>query len=77
MDSRKKLEQIVESAMRSGRYCKQTYIQSFRNVCVYGMGKLFEDTFEDRDLAKRFHVNYLSDADPAKKLRGGIAASPL
>lgn len=70
MNSRDKLCKVIEMAKLSGRYCKQTMIQAHKNVCVYGLGKLFEDTFEDRDMAKRFHVNYLSDSD-AQKLRGG------
>lgn len=44
-------------------------IQAHKNVCVYGLGKLFEDTFEDRKLAEIFHVNYLSDSN-VEKLSG-------
>lgn len=66
MNSRDKLCKVIERAKISGRYCKQTMIQSHKNVCVYGFGKLFED----RDMAKRFHVNYLSDSN-TRKLRGG------
>ncbi len=66
MNRRDKLCKIIESAKSSGRYCKQTMILAHKNVCVYGLGKLFEDTFEDRDMAKRFHVNYLSDSNVEK-----------
>ena len=71
MNNRKKLCEVIESAKKSGRYCKQTMIQAHKNVCVYGLGKLFEDTFEDRNLAALFHVNYLSDSNSSKFARGG------
>lgn len=61
-----RLEEIVEHAKISGSYCKQTMIDKYKNVCVYGLGKLFNDTFEDRNLKQLFHVNYLSDIDKNK-----------
>lgn len=70
--SRTKLQKVIENAKKSGRYCKQTMIQSYKNVCIYGLGKLFEDTFEDRNLATLFHVNYLSDSNIKKLARGGV-----
>lgn len=76
MNSRDKLCKIIESAKKSGSYCKQTMIQSHKNVCVYGLGKLFEDTFEDRNLESLFHVNYLSDSNPEKLLGGGYNDIP-
>lgn len=45
-------------------------IQSHKNVCVYGLGKLFEDTFEDRKLVELFHANYLSDSNVEKLSEG-------
>ncbi|MCM1232504.1 MAG: FkbM family methyltransferase [Ruminococcus flavefaciens] len=76
MNSRDKLCKVIESAKASGRYCKQTMIQSHKNVCVYGLGKLFEDTFEDRNMAEVFHVNYLSDSN-TEKLSGGEGYSGI
>ncbi len=75
MNSRDKLYKVIESAKLSGRYCKQTMILAHKNVCIYGLGKLFEDTFGDRDMAKRFHVNYLSDSN-TKKYGGGVFEIP-
>lgn len=77
MSSRDKLCKVIERAKLSGRYCKQTMIQSYKNVCVYGLGKLFEDTFEDRNMAKRFHVNYLSDSNTEKITGGGVQRDSL
>ena len=46
-------------------------IKSHKNVCVYGLGKFFDDVFEERNFKSLFGVNYLSDSNP-EKLRGGV-----
>lgn len=63
---RERLNAIIQSAKSSKRYCKQTWVRSFNNVCIYGLGKFFRDVFEDRELKKKLGVNYLSDADQSK-----------
>lgn len=73
--NRTKLQKVIESAKKSGRYCKQTMVRSYKNVCVYGLGKLFEDTFENRKLGELFHVNFLADSNTEKlvgRQRDGI-----
>lgn len=65
-DMRERLNAIIQSAKSSKRYCKQTWVRSFNNVCIYGLGKFFRDVFEDRELKKKLGVNYLSDADQSK-----------
>lgn len=73
MDYKEKLQVIIESAKKSKSYCKQTMILTHKNVCVYGLGKLFEDTFESRKIKELFRVNYLCDSNPdkAKMYSGG------
>lgn len=63
---REKLIHIIERAKETSGYCKQAMIHSHKNVCVYGLGKFFEDVFEERDFKNRFGVNYLSDRDENK-----------
>lgn len=61
-----RLEAIIQSAKISKRYCKQAMIRSHQNICVYGLGKFFQDVFEDRGFKEKLGVNYLSDADECK-----------
>ncbi len=63
---RENLIHIIERAKKTSGYCKQAMIRSHKNVCVYGLGKFFEDVFEERNFKNRFGVNYLSDRDENK-----------
>ena len=63
---RERLKDIIETAKNTKSYCKQTWVRSFENVCVYGLGQFFKDAFAYRELKERLGVNYLSDSDESK-----------
>lgn len=60
------LEQALKYAEVSGRYNLRNYIRKFQNVCLYGLGKLFADTYFDRKLQEHLHVNYVCDKDASR-----------
>ncbi len=65
-EMRERLKDIIETAKNTKSYCKQTWVRSFENVCVYGLGQFFKDAFAYRELKERLGVNYLSDSDESK-----------
>lgn len=66
MDLENQLEQAVAYAVQSGSFHKMNLIEQARHVCVYGLGKYFEDAFIKQGVRMRFHVDILCDRDYEK-----------
>lgn len=56
-----KLLQAVDFAVETGSFDKRNIIENADNVCVFGLGKYFEDAFIKQNVRERFRVNMLCD----------------
>ena len=63
---REELVQAIDYAIKTGSFNKKKWVNSFENVCVFGLGKYFNEAFEQQNVQKRYHVNLLSDNNPEK-----------
>lgn len=58
-------EQLIRSfayAVKHHTFTKTDIVKYSKNVCVYGLGKYFEDAFVRQNIQRRFGVNYLCDS---------------
>ena len=60
------LKQAFLYAKENKSFSKTSIVQNSDNVCVFGLGKYFEDAFIRQDIQRRFKVNYLCDNNPEK-----------
>ena len=60
------LKQAFLYAKENKSFSKTSIVQNADNVCVFGLGKYFEDAFIRQDIQRRFKVNYLCDNNPEK-----------
>lgn len=60
------LKQAFLFAKENKSFSKTSIVQNADNVCVFGLGKYFEDAFVRQNIQKRFGVNYLCDNNPEK-----------
>lgn len=71
----KQIKNAIEYAGLSGSFNKRNIIDSVENVCVFGLGRYFEEAFEQQNVKERFHINLLCDnsKDKMKEVsnRGG------
>lgn len=63
MTLEQQLERAVSYAEETGSFHKRNLIEQADHVCVYGLGKYFEDAFIRQDVRKRFHVDLLCDGN--------------
>lgn len=61
VEKRKQLIQALDFAGRTGSFCKRNVIENAENVCVFGLGKYFEDAFIRQNVRERFRVTMLCD----------------
>ena len=64
-------EQLIKSfkyATKHHTFTKTDIVKHSKNVCVYGLGKYFEDAFDRQNIKLRFGVNYLCDSS-AERLK--------
>lgn len=66
VDYKKQLIKAFEYAVKTGSFDKRNIIENADNVCVYGLGKYFEEAFEKQDVKNKFHVNLLCDGNEKK-----------
>ena len=60
------LKNAIEYSVLSGSFNKINIIDSVENVCVFGLGRYFEEAFEKQNVKKRFNVNILCDNNREK-----------
>ncbi len=74
---RDELIQSINYAIKTGSFNKKRWVNSFKNVCVFGLGKYFDETFVQQNVQKRYNVNLLCDNNPKKlKTTYGISCIP-
>lgn len=62
-----RLEKAFDYAVQNNSFHKVNLIRQTDNVCVFGLGKYFQDAFVRQDVMKRFGVNYLCDNNVQKR----------
>lgn len=62
----KQLESAVAYAVETGSFHKMNLIERAAHVCVYGLGKYFEDAFIRQNVRERFQVDLLCDGNYEK-----------
>lgn len=60
-DNLTRLGKALHYAADTGSFDKRLVVQQADNVCLFGLGRFFEEAFIQQDVAKRFRVKYLSD----------------
>lgn len=55
------LEAAFDYAVQTGSFDKRNRIQNAKHVCIFGLGKYFEEAFARQNVAERFRVTILSD----------------
>lgn len=63
---RQQLMDSFEYAIKHHTFTKTDIVKHAKNVCVYGLGKYFEDAFVRQNIQQRFGVNYLCDGNPER-----------
>lgn len=66
MTLEQQLEKAVSYAEETGSFHKMNLIEKAEHVCVYGLGKYFEDAFIIQNVKERFHVDLLCDGNYEK-----------
>jgi FkbM family methyltransferase len=76
---REELEKAVAFAAETGSFSKLNITEHKKNVCVFGLGKFFEEAFDAYSLKEKLEVNVLCDNDTekwGKKFKGIPCISP-
>lgn len=64
------LEEVLQKAFRYAvhrkSFTKMSLLKQADNVCVYGLGRYFEEAFWGQNVRERFHVNYLCDKNECR-----------
>lgn len=60
------LKNAIEYAGVSGSFDKRNIIESVENVCVFGLGRYFEEAFEQQNVKERFNISLLCDNNKDK-----------
>ena len=60
------LRRGIEYALENNNFNKLNLIEQAENVCVFGLGKYFDEAFVSKGVKKRYKVNLLSDNNPEK-----------
>ena len=54
-------------AMEMESFSKERILEKRKNICIYGLGKYFEDAFIRQHIKERFHVTHLCDSDKEQR----------
>ncbi|WP_271811968.1 FkbM family methyltransferase [Clostridium beijerinckii] len=65
-DCNEQLINAFEYSLLSGSFNKRNIIDSVENVCIFGLGRYFEEAFEQQNVKERFHINLLCDNNKDK-----------
>lgn len=70
MELERQLKVAVDYAMETGSFHRMNLINQAEHVCVYGLGKYFEDAFLKQNVKERFQVDLVCDGnyDKAKDI---------
>ncbi|MBQ7477988.1 MAG: FkbM family methyltransferase [Selenomonadaceae bacterium] len=63
----KQLEQAFGFALQEDTFSKAEIARRARHVCVYGLGKYFEDASLRQNIRERFGVTHLCDGNPERR----------
>lgn len=66
MDYLEQLEKAFSYAAGSGSFHKKNLIEQAEHVCVYGLGRYFEEAFTEQNVRERFRVDMLCDGSREK-----------
>lgn len=61
------LEKAFDFAVRHNSLSKTSIVKSSSEVCIYGLGKYFEDAFIRQHIKERFGVTHLCDGSVARR----------
>ena len=65
--SRNVLETAFNYATTHGTFSKTRIVANAKNVCIYGLGKYFDEAFLRQNIGERFHVTHLCDGSAARR----------
>jgi FkbM family methyltransferase len=74
MTRKEQLEHALDYAAQTGSFHRRNLVEQADHVCVYGLGKYFEDAFIRQNVRERFRVDLLCDGN-AEKIRS-VTARP-
>lgn len=60
------LQKAFQYAVHRKSFTKMSLLKQAENVCVYGLGRYFEEAFFKQNVRERFHVNYLCDKNDSR-----------
>lgn len=60
------LHKAFQYAVQRKSFTKMGLLKQAENVCVYGLGRYFEEVFFLQNVQERFHVKYLSDRNESR-----------
>lgn len=66
MSLEEQLKNAISYASETGSFHKMNLINQAAHVCVYGLGKYFEDAFLKQNVRERFRVDLLCDSNAEK-----------
>lgn len=66
MELERQLEAAIEYASETGSFHRMNLVEKAEHVCVYGLGKYFEDAFIQQEVRRRFQVDLLCDGNYEK-----------
>ncbi len=66
MDYKKQLEAALEYAVEYRSFSKLNMAENADIVCVYGLGRFFQEAFLQWDFLNKMHVNMVCDSDEKK-----------
>ena len=65
-DLEETLYKAFRYAVQRKSFTKMGLLKQADNVCVYGLGRYFEEAFFKQNVRERFHVNYLCDKNDSR-----------
>lgn len=65
-DLEETLYKAFRYAVQRKSFTKMSLLKQVENVCVYGLGRYFEEAFFKQNVRERFRVNYLCDKNDSR-----------
>ena len=66
MNIREKLAQAIAFAASTGSFNPINVCKNTKNVCIFGLGRFFEEAFDTWNMKKLLNINVLCDNNPEK-----------
>ena len=76
---KEQLINVLDYAASTGCFNKLNMIEQAENVCVFGLGKYFNDSFVSKNMKETYGVNLLCDNNPekwGKEFHGIVCVKP-